>query len=152
MLLAPSTVRSFGICIHTGNSLLFQVESKPTSVDLSKATKLKDVTFRVDTSGVEWVVIALRTITPKHRDLRRISISAFYPSDFVIIGAMMQMVEEQNFGKWSELDRLLVQLWESYSTPPMILFWTPSKWKNARDLMGHLLPEATGGGKVDLFE
>ena len=147
-------VRPFGICIHIDNLLLFLAESGSTSVDLSKATKLKDVTFRVDSSDVEWVTIALRTITPKHRDLGRISISADYLSIIVMLSAdtAMREVEEQTLGQWLELDRLIVELWGSYSIPPKILSCALLfKEETARDLMGRLLPGTTGGGTTNLF-
>jgi hypothetical protein len=47
---------------------------EPASIDLSKATKLKDVVFQPRSREVEWVTMALQTITSKHRDLRQISI------------------------------------------------------------------------------
>jgi len=143
-------VRPSGICIHTDNLLPFLAESGQGSVDLSKATKLKDVAFRIDSSDVEWATMALRTVTPKHRDLRQISISAYYLPIIAMLGyhTIMREIEERTRGQWLELDRLLVQLWESYSTPPKILFVD----KIARDLIGRLLPETTEGGTVNLFD
>jgi len=64
----------------------------------------------------------------------------------------LREVEEHTLGQWLELDRLLVQFWESCSIPPMILFWALSRGEPARDLMGRLLPETTGGGTVNLFD
>jgi hypothetical protein len=60
--------------VCTDNLLLFLDGSEPASIDLSKATKLKDVVFQPKSWSVEWITTALRTITPKHRDLRQISI------------------------------------------------------------------------------
>jgi len=105
----------------------------------------------MDSSDIEWVTIVLQTITPKHRDFRQISISMFYLSIFVLLGAetAIREVEEQTIEQWLELDRLLVQLWEPYSIPPKILCCAG---ETAHDLIGRLLPETTGGGTVNLFD
>jgi len=95
--------------------------------------------------------MALRTITPNHRDLRQISISAYHLAILLAICDGRE-VEERAVGQWLELDRLLVQLWESYSIPLTILLWTPYKGETARELLGLLLPETTGGGRIDLFD
>jgi len=112
------------------------------------------MTFRINLSGPKWATAALRTITPKRQDLLQISISAaYYPTIAMFeTDATMQGVEEQTTHQWSELDRLLAQLWESHPVPPKILCRAPSwKEKSARDLMGRLLPETTRGGTVNLF-
>ena len=152
---ATRVVCPFGICIDTENSLLFLGGSGQNSVDLSRATKLKDVTFRIDSSGPEWVTTALRTITPNHRDLLQISISAAYYPTIVMFNTddVIQGAEGQTTRRWLELDQLLAQLWELNSTPPKIVCHALSwKEKNVRDLMGRLLPEATVGGTVNLFD
>jgi len=60
----------------TRNRPLFVGDHSPASIDLSMATKLKDAVFQLASRSpnVGWVTLALRTITPKHRNLRRISI------------------------------------------------------------------------------
>jgi len=142
---------STGTCIPTGNLLLFLGDLGSTSVDLSKVTRLEDVTFRTNSPSPKWAIAALRTITPKHRDLRRISISGTYFSTFIRFGNT-PVITEQTIGEWSELDRLLAQLWEAYSTPPRIVCRIPpGREKYARDFMGRLLPETTMGGTVNLF-
>jgi len=123
-----------------------------TSVGLSKATRLKCVTFRIDSSsGAEWVTALLRTITPEHRDLRQITISVANYSTSVILGAdVRREIGDQNLW-WLELDRLLAKLWESHSIRPQILYHTPPSWEGAMiDLVGWLLPETTGRGIVNL--
>lgn len=152
--LATRLVCPFGICIDTENSLLFLGGSGQNSVDLSRATKLKDVTFRIDSSGPEWVTTALRTITPNHRDLLQISISAAYYPTIVMFNTddVIQGAEGQTTRRWLELDQLLAQLWESHSIPLKILCRAPSwKEKSAHESMGLLLPEITRGGTVNLF-
>ena len=148
-------VRSSGIYVHTHDLVLFPGELGPTSVDLSKATRLKDIIFWINSLGPEWVTAALRTVTPNHRDLRQISISEAHLS--ILTGyyydTEVQLVEEQALGQWLELDRVLAQLRESHSVSlkvvcPALL----EKEKSVRDLMGRLLPEATRGGTVILFD
>ena len=152
MLLVTHVVRPSSICAHTDDLLLFLAESLSTSVDLSKATRLKDLTFRIDSSHTKWVTRALRTITANHRDLQQISISPAYYSTIVMFGANpRQDIGEQMLGQWLELDRLLRQIWESYSIPPKILCYALScKEEATRMFVGRLLPETTGGGTINL--
>ena len=99
------------------------------------------------------MTIALRTITPKHQDLRKISILPANYATMVMYGAgVMQIVEEEGFiGQWLELDRLLVQVWESRSISLEVLYKVmPRDGESMRNLMKGLLPEATGRGMVDL--
>ncbi|KAF9644824.1 hypothetical protein BDM02DRAFT_843055 [Thelephora ganbajun] len=51
----------------------FEVDP-PGSIDLSRATKLKEAVFRSRTLYVAWLVLALQSITSKHRYLHQISI------------------------------------------------------------------------------
>jgi len=122
------------------------------SADLSKATILKDVAFRVISWNVKWITTALRTVTPQHRDLRQISIFAAHYSTLVNIGGNVRRITgEQTLGQWLELDRLLAQLWESHSIRPKILYNAfPGKEKIIRDWVGCLLPEITERGVIDL--
>ena len=53
------------------------------SIDLSKATKLKDVIFRPGSPTISWIIMTLQPIPSKHRDLRQISIHV--PHDFALI-------------------------------------------------------------------
>jgi len=123
----------------------------PASVGLPKATRLKGVTFRFGSSwGAEWVTALLRTITPEHRDLRQISISMDDYSASVMVGADVRREIGDQIRGWLELDRLLVQLWESHSIRPKILCCRPlSLEETMTDLVGWLLPETTRGGIVD---
>ena len=143
----------FATCVLIDNLLLL-AESWPTSVDFWKATRLKDVTFQVDLPGIEWVTAALKAITPKHRDLRQISISVEYYSVDVLLGLdVEQIVGRQTPGQWSELDRLLAKFWGSHSTRPEILCYGLSVKKEVMsDLVGRLLPEATEEGIIDLVD
>ena len=130
---------------------MFLAESGPTPVDLSNATRLKDATFRIKSSTPEWITIALRTITPRHRDLRRISVYVNYLPILIKLGYTVQAVTEQGMGQWLELDHVLTQLSESCSTPPKVMCYVLSSQEKAvRDFMGSLLPGVTRGGTVNL--
>jgi hypothetical protein len=128
------------------------------SIDLSKATKLKEVVFKFSLNP-RWIVKTLRTVTNDHRNLRQISLDlpyAFLSPEFE--GAdparVRQAVGETVHTGWSELDRLLIQLWESHSIRPKALYSVPS-WvdrRRARICMESLLPETAAGGIVDLIE
>ena len=109
-------VRAFSIRVHTDNLLLFPGQPGPNSIDLSKATKLKNVVFQLDSWSVGWIVTALQTITPKHRDLRQITIQvSHHLICLVLCGSISLNVGEEIRGQWLDLDRLLVQFWESRS-------------------------------------
>jgi len=122
------------------------------SVDLSKMTKLKDVAFRVSSWSVGWITMALRTVTPKHRDIRTISIFAVDHSTlFDIVNADLGGMAEEETLEWLELDRLLAQLWGSHSIRPKILY-NAFSWNEGMicDWVGRLLPETTERGILDL--
>ena len=142
--------------LHYTNNLLLSLDKLGTTpVDLSRAMRLRDMTFWINSLGPEWATIALRTITSNHQDLRQISIYAVHFSNLVKLGVGINIreAEKRTIGQWLELDQLLAQLWELNSTPPKIVCRALSwKEKNVRDLMGRLLPEATVGGTVNLFD
>jgi len=67
------------------------------SLDLSKATKIKDLRFRWKRLSVQWITTTLRTIESKN--LRHITI---HPTS---AGTIEEAVRQE----WQDLDRLLVQ-------------------------------------------
>ena len=127
-------------------------------IDLSKATKLKDVKFETE-QNPQTAVAALRTITSNHRDLQQISISTKYiiPNlelrDIVTPSDWRLSLQHANM-MWLELDRLLTQLWESHSIRLKVAYYSPT-WldgERARSCMGNLVPELMMRGAVDLVE
>ena len=143
------------MCACTDNLLLFPAEPEPTSLDLSKATKLKDVVFQPILQSVGWITATLKTI-PRHRDLQEISIHL--PSYVVTTddgGNATQVIGEVNWGEWLDLDRLLVRFWESSSIRPKVV---SSSWMrkeiDTSSCVGYqyLLPEITKRELVDLAE
>jgi hypothetical protein len=68
------------------------------------------------------VVRALQTITPQHENLRQITIHI--PYHLALVGAFSsfsQATVQGQYGVWLDLDRLLVQLWESRSIRPEVV-------------------------------
>ena len=98
---------------HNGTGSIFQnfVRSRifffsAVSLDFSKAIKLKEVMFRFNTRHTTWAVLALKTITSKHGDLQQISI--FFPFN------ARDTIDKYTYNQWMDLDRSLVQLWDSH--------------------------------------
>ena len=145
MLCVSRLVRFFGLCIDTGS--LLSVAGLPHAlIDLSKATRLQDVEFRCGKLKVEWITMTLRTITSKHRDLQTILIRIFYKFSLEGSGASIrQTAGETAYREWLDLDRLLVQLWESRLIRPKVKYTCTSEngWKEAIDGVSCLLPEVT---------
>ena len=90
------------------NNLVSSLAS--SSINLSKAKKLKDVVFLGSCSSVQWVITALHTITPNHRSFKQITLST--PSipcvDRADPANVRRAVGERICGEWLELDHLLV--------------------------------------------
>lgn len=129
------------------------------AIDLTPATKLRNIEFRCETLKIEWVARTLETITSKHQDLRQVSIKI--PSDLAYLTAqncakIQRRIEEANPGmRWSDLDRLLIKLRESHAIRTTVVYPKPEIGEGAKDLMGraaYLLPELTKKGMVDLVE
>ena len=85
-------------------------------LNLSKATRLKEVSF-ICRSGPSWVLAALQTTTPDHRDPQQISIIARWilfslDPDLVDSADFRRPLGESAYQEWSEVDRLLTQLLE----------------------------------------
>ena len=99
--------------------------------------------------------MALQTITPQHCDLWQISICIPYQFDIHGAGAnIRQTIGEATYEEWLDLDRLLVQLWESHSIRPKITYVCASQneEKEAIDCVSCLLPEITERGIIYLVE
>lgn len=91
-------------------------DTPETPIDLSKATKLKEVAFWFKPQPL-WIIHTLKTITPEHRALQVISIYVdpyhdTSPDDPI---DPKEAIGEENYEQWTDLDGLLVQLWELYA-------------------------------------
>jgi len=102
------------------------------------------VTFRVRVQTVGWITMALKTITPEHRDLRRVSIYLPQLTFFNFDADVMRF-----FG-WLDLDHILVEFWESRSIRPRVGFATQGGGtRSVERSAGPWLPEITKRGIVD---
>jgi hypothetical protein len=122
--------------------LLVDVDTSGTPpLDLSKATKLKELSFRFGGLDVQRITMALQTVQSKH--LQQITIHS--------CGNFANPVEETVRQGWQDLDRTC---W-SNSGPPT-RFVQRSRTRRGRDRMigeflaSRLLPELTRRGLVDL--
>ncbi|KAF9645259.1 hypothetical protein BDM02DRAFT_3120480, partial [Thelephora ganbajun] len=123
------------------------VHAGPASIDLSKATKLKAATFRAVSLSVAWITIALQTISPRHRDLQQISIHACHD---LALAAVDADTTQAFGGQWSDLDHLLVQLWDSRSIRTKVMPATPTQERQGMgEHVRHWLPKATKRGIID---
>lgn len=149
-----SLVRPLNFRVRIDVSPPFLTGSKPTLIDLSKATRLKDVTFRVNFLHiVDWITTELQTLTPEHQDLRQISICVPYNMSFAGFGARVRrVISDATYGQWLDLDRLMIQFWELRSIRPMVTCTKPAGMQSMRDCIECLLPEVTRIGIMDLVE
>ena len=99
--------------LHLHHPLL-PVEPKPVLINLSRATKLIEVVFRIESQRFEWVTTALKTITSQHRNFRQVSLEIL---DDLTLARPDADVGETVYRQWLDPDHLLVQLWGSHSRP-----------------------------------
>lgn len=120
-------------------------------IDLSKASDLKNVVFRVGLENVGWVTRTLQTVPPEHQDLQQISICIPRSMALTRISSdIMRFVGEAISGRCSDLDRLLVKFWESRSIRPKVgCERLGEKQQNMDYCIGRSLPEITKRGIVD---
>jgi len=142
------------IYIHINGLLLPADGSGSASINLSRATRLKHVAFRYGGSqDVNWIIGAIRTITPQHGDLQRITIHL--PSrltSFSVGTNVRQAIGEGIAAQWLDLDRLLVEFWESRSIRPRLgCSKLEEKRESVEYSIGCLFPEIMERGIVDLF-
>ncbi|KAF9786139.1 hypothetical protein BJ322DRAFT_1210669 [Thelephora terrestris] len=114
--------------------------SSAASIDLSNATKLREVAFWFDFDA-NWITHTLKTILPEHGDLRKISIyinRSFDGSADDPVNSKMTFREEVH-RQWMDLDDLLVQLWESHSVRTKLIVegkpgWVPDSFRKGASL------------------
>lgn len=134
----------------------FVAGSGPTS-DLSKASKLRDVVFWPMSSTITWIVTALETVAPRHRDLRQILIHIPFDLSFINAYArdsVRRIIGKAAFKELLGLDGLLVRLWESRSVRPKVTLHTSMKEvkQSMKYCIGYLIPETTKRGIINLVE
>jgi hypothetical protein len=109
-------------------------------LDLSRATKLKELSFRFEGLDVQRITMALQTVQSEH--LQQITIR--------LCGDPVNPFEETVRLGWQDLDRLLVQFWTSHSIRPKITYDTREGHDDWGVSASRLLPELTKRGLVDL--
>jgi hypothetical protein len=112
-------------------------------LDLSEATKLKDLSLRFGGPNVQRITMALQTVRSK--SLQRIAIRPLYITSESLGGETVRQ-------EWQDLDRLLVRFWTSHSIRPKIVYGAGKGESGLRDLAPGLLPELTRRGVVDLVK
>jgi hypothetical protein len=118
--------------------------SRMPPLDLSRATKLKDVGFRCGRSTIRWITTALESIQSKN--LQQIT-ATIHP-----LATFGNPIEDTVRQEWQDLDRLLVQFWTSRSIRPKFTHETERGENGFRGLAPSLLPELMRRGLVDLVE
>ena len=113
--------------------------STSAPLNLSKATHLKRVAFRVGTPSVRWIATALQTA--KSKNLQQITIYQEAEWLLEIPGA------EEPLSEWQHLDRILVQFWTSHSIRPQLF----DPGNHLGDFIPNLFPGLTGRGLLDKF-
>ena len=93
--------------------------------------------------------MALKTITPNNLDLRQITI--IVPYSVTTDGFATKPTGGPVHGQWLELDRILVQLWDSRSIRPKVV-WTMQTGVDAKGYVERLLPGIMKRGMVDLVK
>jgi hypothetical protein len=119
--------------------LVVSQEPEPP-LDLSKATKLKDLTFLCGRQNIQRITMALQSV--KSKNLRQITI---HPH-----GSFEDLIGPVDHPQWQDLDRLLVQFWTSHSIRPMIKYKAREIERDFGRQAPSLLPELMGRALVDL--
>ena len=137
-------------CIYTDALILFLAEQSSTPVDLSKAAGLKNMAFQIRSESVNWITMALQTITPRRRDLLQVTIDIPTRPVLVAIGGIHgRGLGETISRQWLNLDHHLVQLWESRSIYLRVGCARFGEEQHTEDVIGRLLPEVTKRGAAD---
>lgn len=107
-------------------------------LDLSKATKLKEVVFQAAKPSVLWILVTLQTVRSK--DLQNISIH-HNVGPYDVPNVPVEFLPE-----WWHLDRSLVQFWALHLMRPK--FFDETRF--LKDATPTLFPELTSRGLLDV--
>ena len=120
-------------------------------IDLSKASKLKDITLHFQYLSVAWIASMLKTITSGHIKLQEVSIGGEALPDSGGWPANAADVDDDTREQWEDLERTLIQLWESHAICTKVKYYSMRR-EESRELMEDLLPEARERGIVELVD
>ena len=110
-------------------------------LDLSYATRLKDIEFQLCAQSVQWIASTLETAKSEH-----LRLTIFVPSYFT--DSAQPTVNQE----WEDLDYMLVQLQISRSISPRLKCRKMPKSNNPETWMRALLPELMNRGTIDVVE
>ena len=122
------------------------------SVDFSEVIGLEEVVFRSEEVEDIWAATALKTITSKHTDFRKVSIHVTPIKAFPVGESVRETIGEEIYEQWMDLDRVLVQLWETNSIHTQVFYSIDEEEKDAREHICSLLPEMTKRGIVEMTD
>lgn len=94
-----------------------------------------------------WITFALKTLTPKHRDLRQISLCI--P---VHVSETFTQMSEETYRQYMDLDRILVKLFESNAVHVRIVCFMGGGEEEVRERVERLFPEVTKRGIFELVD
>ncbi|KAF9791202.1 hypothetical protein BJ322DRAFT_1104864 [Thelephora terrestris] len=141
---AGATIDLVSSCSGTLESLcvgytFFRPDRFPPPLDLSEATKLKDIEFWFTRPEIRWNTTAL--LSAKSEYLQQITIHS--------LAIFADPVGEGVSQEWQDLDHLLVRLWTERSILPKFQY-TKGRVKGGRgEIVPFLLPELTRMGAVE---
>ncbi|KAF9789283.1 hypothetical protein BJ322DRAFT_1041738, partial [Thelephora terrestris] len=153
------------ICGSTGRFRPFSVPSRPVtgfrlsalvnpwavSIDFSEVINLKDVAFSLAGPEEVWIAMALETITSKHTDFRKVSITIqIDPPGVDYPDYVRKAVGERVYRQWMDLDHVLFQLWESKKIHAKVIYSAMEEAGDGLEYVVALLPEMTKRGLVKL--
>ncbi|KAF9789311.1 hypothetical protein BJ322DRAFT_1208557 [Thelephora terrestris] len=128
------------------------VNPRAGSIDFSEVINLKDVAFGLAGPEDVWIAMALETITSKHTDFRKVSITIqINPPNIDYPDYVRKAVGERVYRQWMDLDRVLFQLWESKKIYAKVIF-SAGEVGDGLEYVVALLPEMTKRGLVDLVD
>ena|ERR1700753_2942989 len=110
----------------------------PPPLDLSKATKLKDLDFVLSISTIQWITMTLQAT--KSEILRRITIR--------LISVHLSSAEGKVHSELHDLDHLLAELWTSRSVLPKVELKI-MEGRISGELVASLFPKLTSMGAVE---
>ena len=110
----------------------------PPPLDLSKATKLKDLNFTWCSSNTKWIAMTLQTA--KSKNLRKIIIR--------ISSDHLRFPRTRVRSEWQDLEQLLVELW-TFRSIFLEVKYSKGEEGTWRRLVVDLLPKLTSMGVVE---
>jgi hypothetical protein len=114
------------------------VASGASPIDFSKAKKLKEVILKLEGIRDVSTAMALKTLTPDHRDLRQISICVVVNDQFND-GKRFEEIHR----RWMDLDRFLAQLREYTAFDTQVTYIKGEVGEGIHERVERLFPEMT---------